>query len=291
MRHRYSQNHSVMKSDTSDRPTHPIKMIALDLDGTLLRKDKTVGPRTKEALREAHRRGIEVVLASGRMTPAMERTAEELDLDCCIVSYNGAAVVGRKSQGRNKLVHQPLDPVVAKKLFDYAKARDYQVNYYLDDVIHSEDTPTLRPWIDLYKNRTGSPYRFVGNLRDYLHRPPTKFLLVTDASLRAGIESDVRPMLGESATVIRTDPEYLEFLDPRVDKGWGVVKLAGILGIPTQSIMAMGDGENDISMLRSVGWGVAVKNALPPCKEAATAFTENDNENDAVAEAVEKWVL
>lgn len=266
-------------------------MIALDLDGTLLREDKTVGPRTKAALREAHRRGVEVVLASGRMTPAMEKTAEELDLDCCIVSYNGAAVVGRRSQGRKKLVHQPLDAKIAAQLFQYAKARDYQVNYYLDDLIHSEDSPTLRPWIDLYHTRNGSPYRIVENLRDYLHRAPTKLLFVIDKSLRAGIENEVRPIIGQSATVIRTDPEYLEFLDPRVDKGWGVVQLAGILGIPTHSIMAMGDGENDIPMLRSVGWGVAVKNALAPCKEAATAFTENDNENEAVAEAVEKWVL
>lgn len=266
-------------------------MIALDLDGTLLRHDKTVGKRTVEALREAQRRGVEIVLASGRMTPAMEETAERIGIDCCIVSYNGAAVSGRRSQGRQRLVHQPLDAAIARELFAYAQSRKYQVNYYLDDVIVSENAEHLMPWAELYRSRTGSPFKFVSTLNDYTHRPPTKLLFVTAPETRPVIEKEVRPMIGTRATIIRTDPEYLEFLDPRVDKGWGVVKLAGILGVPMQSVMAVGDGENDVPMLSAAGWGVAVKNALPPAAQAAAAMTDGTNEEDAVGEAVERWVL
>src|SRR5260221_129684 len=95
------------------KPPHPIRMIALDLDGTLLRSDKSVGPRTMDALRAAHAKGIAIALASGRMTPAMEKTAESLQIDCNIVSYNGAVVCSRGARERTRLFHQPLAANIA----------------------------------------------------------------------------------------------------------------------------------------------------------------------------------
>jgi len=273
------------------RPAEPIRLIALDLDGTTLRQDKTVGRRTIEALRAAHAGGVEIALASGRMTPAMSATAEALGIDCCIVSYNGAAVCGRGSAGRQRLFHQPLHSHVARELFAFARERKYQVNFYHDDVIISEDSPHLRPFIEIYKSRTGSPYHLVPSLHDYMHHAPTKLLLVVDPHVRNDIEAELRPRFGSLATIIRTDPEYLEFLDPRVNKGRGVIKLAEHLGIPMSQVMAVGDGENDVPMLEVAGFGIAVANACADCRRAARAFTENDNENDAVAEAVERWVL
>ena len=281
----------MIAQNTSDRPALPIRMIALDLDGTLLRSDKTVGARTIEALRAAHAKGVEIVLASGRMTPAMEETAKRLELDVCIVSYNGAAVCGRTSKGRPRLFHQPLNSSVAKELFAYARANRYQVNFYHEDVIISEDAPHLLPYIDVYRSRTGSPYQFVKNLEEYLHHAPTKFLLVVDPETRPKVEADLRPRFGKMATIIRTDPEYLEFLDPKVDKGAGVKKLAEILGFDMRSVMAMGDGENDVPMLQAAGWPVAVANANEHCRSVARAFTQNDHDHDAVAEAVERYVL
>lgn len=277
------------KSDA--RPVAPIRMIALDLDGTLLRSDKSVGPRTIEALRAAHAKGVEIVLASGRMTPAMEEAAGQLGIDVCIVSYNGAAVCGRVSKGRPRLFHQPLNADVARQLFAYARDHRYQANFYHEDVIISEDAPHLLPYIELYRSRTKSPYRLVKNLESFLHHAPTKFLLVVDPEKRPKVEADLRPRFGKLATIIRTDPEYLEFLDPTVDKGTGVVKLAGLLGIGMESVMAVGDGENDVPMLRSAGWPVAVANANEHCRSVARVCTERDHDNDAVGEAVERWVL
>jgi len=266
-------------------------MIALDLDGTTLRHDKSVGARTVNALRAAHRKGIEIVLASGRMTPAMERTAEQLGIDCCIVSYNGAAVCGRGTGGRRRIFHQPLDASIARELFTFARERKYQVNFYHEDVILSEDAPHLMPYVEIYRSRTGSPYRFVSDLNEFLHHAPTKLLMVIAAELRNRVAEELRPRFGPRATMIRTDPEYLEFLDPQVNKGNGVVKLAEHLNIPMNQVMAIGDGENDVPMLQAAGFGVAVANANAECRAAARAITQNDNENDAVAEAIERWVL
>jgi Cof subfamily protein (haloacid dehalogenase superfamily) len=272
-------------------PPAPIRLVALDLDNTLLRSDRSVGKRSIEALQAAHAQGVEIVLASGRMTPAMERTAEMLGLDLFLISYNGAAVCGRMCDGRKRLFHLPLDTDVARELYAFARERGLQVNYYLDDVIVSENEPHLRPWIEIYRERTGSPYRFVESISDYLHRSPTKLLMVMDPKERDAIAEHWKARLGTRAAVVRTDPEYLEFLSPGADKGAAVKLIAESLSIEPAAIMAMGDAENDLPMLRLAGWPVAVANANPACKALARAITKNDHENDAVAEAVERWVL
>jgi hydroxymethylpyrimidine pyrophosphatase-like HAD family hydrolase len=131
----------------------------------------------------------------------------------------------------------------------------------------------------------------VPNLDDYLHLAPTKVLYVVDPKRRNVIQEELAPRLGPRATMMRTDPEYLEFLDPGIDKGVGLTRLAESLGIPLGQVMAIGDGENDIAMLAAAGWPVAMANAGPLCRAAGKFFTQRDNDHDGVAEAVERWVL
>jgi len=272
-------------------PPSDIRMIALDLDGTLLCSDKSIAPRTREALHTAHAQGIEIVLASGRMTPAMEATAERLGLDCCLVSYNGGAVCSRKRDGRKRLLHQPLPADVARDLYLFARQRSFQVNFYHDDVILSENTPHLQPWIEIYRSRTDSPFRFVEALEAYLHHAPTKLLYVLDPAIRHAVETELTPHFGTRATIVRTDPEYLEFLNLDTDKGRAVLRLAERLGIAPSQIMAVGDGDNDMTMLNLCGWGVAMGNAGAGCRAAADAVIEFDCNHDGVGWAVERWVL
>jgi len=275
----------------SQKPSVPIRLIALDLDGTLLRSDHTVGARSIAALRAAQAQGVEIVLASGRMTPAMEPTATALGLDVVLVSYNGAAVCGRVADGRERMFHRPLQTDVAGELYAFARQERLQINYYLDDVIVSEDGPHLRPWIDIYRDRTGSPYRFVESLEGYLHREPTKLLMVMEPTRREEVAEVWKAKLGARADVVKTDPEYLEFLAPGADKGAAITYLARARGFGLDAVMAMGNGENDVPMLKRAGLSVAVSNACGHCRDAAQHVTENDHDHDAVAEAVERWVL
>lgn len=268
-----------------------IKLVALDLDGTLLRSDRTIGARTLAAIREAQARGVEIVLASGRMTVAMEEAADALGFDPYLVSYNGAAVCAKKAHGRNILFHRPLDAKIARELYGFARERRLQVNYYLDGVIVTEDEEFMRPWIELYRERTGSPFRRVPSLMPFLDRAPTKLLFLMEPSRRAEIARHWRERLAERALVICTEHEYLEFLDPGATKGEAVAFVAQMLGVRMSSVMAMGDGDNDVPMLKMAGWSVAPANANPSALDAAKAITKATHENDAVAEAFEKWVL
>jgi Cof subfamily protein (haloacid dehalogenase superfamily) len=272
-------------------PNPPIRMIALDVDGTLFRSNKTIGRRTIEALQAAHKQGVQVVLASGRMTPAMESAVDQLELDVFIVSYNGAAICAPRADGRRRLFYSPLAAEVARELYLLGRDRRYQVNFYHEDVILTVDEPHLRPWIEVYRSRTGATFRFVEKMDDYLHHAPTKLLFVTDPHTRNRLLQEMAPSFGSRAFMVCSDPEYLEFLSPDVCKGRGVARLAEHRGIPISSVMALGDGDNDVTMLQMAGLGVAVANASPQCKAAAKTVTMRTNEDDAVAEAVEKYVL
>jgi Cof subfamily protein (haloacid dehalogenase superfamily) len=273
------------------QPSHPIRLLALDLDGTLLRHDKTIGRRTIDALHAARAKGVEIVLASGRMTPAMENTVDQLGLDLRLVSYNGASICQRRCDGRGRIFHSPLGPDVAHDLYKFARGRRYQINFYYQDVVLSEDGPHLRSWIELYRARTNSPFRIVERLEDYVQHAPTKVLFITEPATRNRLEIELQPVFGQRSCIVCSDPEFLEFLAPGVDKGNSVMRLAQMLGIPSDSIMAMGDGDNDVTMLKAAGWGVAVANAGAKCRAAAKAITTNKNDDDAVAEAVQRWVL
>ncbi|MBI3829307.1 MAG: HAD family phosphatase [Planctomycetes bacterium] len=268
-----------------------IRLVSLDLDGTLLRSDNTIGERTRKALEAAHERGVKIVLNSGRMTPSMEYAADLLDFDVHLISYNGAAAAGPRAQGRKKLFEKPMLLEVAQALLSFAKARGLQMNYYLDELIYSEDAPHLRPHIDLYIKRTRSPYRFVPSMEKYATRAPYKVLFVVDPKVRDPLEAKLKPRFATRATITRTDPEYLEFLHPEVDKGVGLRGLAAALNIPIEQVMAVGDADNDEPMVRAAGWGIGMANAKPSVRSVASAITASDHNHDGVAEAIERWVL
>jgi Cof subfamily protein (haloacid dehalogenase superfamily) len=268
-----------------------IKMIALDLDGTLLRSDHTIGPRTIAALHEAHRRGVEVILNSGRMVAAMEKTADLLGLDVYAIGYNGAAASAPRAQGRRRLFQQPVPMDVARELYQISRERHLHLNYYRDELVYSEDHADLRRHAEVYRSRTGSPFRFVPRLEEYFDVAPLKVIFVTDPPVRDQLAVELGPRFAGRANMTKTDPEYLEFLHPEVDKGVGLKGLSDALHLPLTAVMAVGDADNDAPMVATAGWGVAVANARECVRRVACAITENDCDHDGVAEAVERWVL
>ena len=178
-------------------PVSPVRMIALDLDGTLLRTDKSVGPETLKALQAARARGVEIVLASGRMAASIERVAAGLGVNVCLISCNGSVVHGpaHDACGRKLIFYQPLKAEVAREIVAFGKARRYQVNFYHGDCIYSEDGPHLRPWIEIYHSRTNSPFTFVENLNDYLHLAPPKVIFVVDPKIRNALLEELEPQV------------------------------------------------------------------------------------------------
>lgn len=267
------------------------RLIAVDVDGTLLDDAKRLPPENREALREAADRGIVIAIASGRMVASIERIQDLLGIDCVLVAYNGALIVGRRSEGRPVIAHRPLPADVAALLIEFSRDEGYLLNFYHEDRLYAEDGPRRRPLMDLYARRTGIEYHIVADLRRFLGVSPTKAILLAEPEERERLQRHFAARLEGRAFVTRSEPEYLEFMAHGVDKGAGLREMARHCGLEVDEVMGVGDAENDIGLIRSSGWGVAVANAAPGVKAVARAVTERTNGEGAVAEAVRRWVL
>lgn len=267
-----------------------IKVVALDLDGTLTNDQKQITPRTRAALERAMEQGVTVVLASGRPTAGVRPVAEELDLyrrDGCILSYNGGTIVDCRT-GRT-LYQNRLPAQVVPALCSFAARQDVAILTY-----NQEGVVTERP-DDPWAAREGAinklPMIRVENLAAYVDYPVSKMLITLDP---ARMEEVCRAGQAEFAGQIDLYPScdfFLEAVPLGVAKDVSLEALLKTMGLTRENLMACGDGMNDRSMIQYAGVGVAMANAAPEVKAAADYVTRADNNHDGVAEAIEAFVL
>lgn len=272
-------------------PVHPvpaprIEMVAIDLDGTLLRTDKRLSKRVVHAVQAASRKGVKVVIATARPPRGVREIIDILKLDTLQVLYNGAMIV---DPGRGKHVyHKPLDPSLTKKMIKLARKADKDVvvsleildKWYTDHVDDSLPTETSRRF---------SP-DFVGPLESFWHVPVTKLLLLAPPArigkIREAVESKVR----EHVTAAIADEHLLQYIHKEASKSIGLQWVAAHYGIDPKNVMAIGDAPNDVSMLQWAGLGVAVANGWEIARRAANV-TVPSNDEDGVAFALQRFVL
>jgi Cof subfamily protein (haloacid dehalogenase superfamily) len=238
-----------------------------------------------EALRAADAAGVAVVLASGRMTACIDPFFDALGLDGPVMAYNGALLRAARRAGRTVLFHRPLPAAMLSTLIDFSLERGYHLNVYVDDVLYGQDDPAFAPWRAIYSGRTKAVYELT-DITTLRAREASKAIIVTDPAERERLYAWWVLRVGEAASVIRTDPEYLEFTGPGVNKGAGLPALAAHLGIGIDQIAAMGDGDNDLQMVSGAGVGIAVANAKDCVKRAARFVTRATAAEGAVAEAL-----
>lgn len=275
------------------------RLIALDLDGTLLNSRGEISGADAAALRAAAAAGCLVVLASGRMTANIRPFYGALGIDGPTIGYNGALVRDADRAGAGVIQETPLPARYADELIDYARRERFHLNYYLGEKVYAGDDPELRRFADLYSRQTGAEFNFVPDLTCFRGREPTKAIIVTDATVAGEPDPRHRDELyqvwharwGAEVTVMRTNPEYLEFYHLRAGKGRALEALSRHYGIEQALTMAIGDNYNDLSMLQWAGCGVAVGNAGEDVKAAADWVSSRSNDQGAVAEAIDQLVL
>ncbi len=267
-----------------------IRLIAIDMDGTLLTPDHQISPVVKSAIHKAQARGITVVLASGRPYIGIQRYIAELGLDkpgqFCI-SYNGALV--QRAEDGSCVAEVTLEHD------DYLRfaqlSGELGVHFQALDKTH-----LYTPDKDISKytvhevSLTGIPlrYRAVEEMDPELRFP--KLMMVDEPEILDEAIARLPAEIVENYTVLKSSPFYLEILNKQVNKGEGVRKLAELLGISADEVMAIGDHENDLAMVTYAGSGVAMGNAIDIVKKHARYQTLS-NAEDGVALAIEKWAL
>ena len=269
-----------------------IKLIATDLDGTLLDDQKRIPEENLAALKEAYENGILVALASGRMLSNVERTEALLGLDCILIAYNGGKVAGPRSSGRPLLIHRPLPADVAQVFVEFSHETGLLLNFYDDEILFAEDGGDRRRFMELYTRRTGVPYQIVGDLRrEFAGVSPTKLIVLADPPEAARVVETLRARVGDRACISRSEPEYVEITAPGVDKGAILGPVASQFGVSIEEVMALGDADNDITMLRAAGLGVALANAPERVRAEADRVTDRTNNEAGAAEAIRRWAL
>ena len=263
-----------------------IKLVALDLDGTLLRSDKRLSKRAVEAIRETRRRGVRVVIASARPPRSVREIYEHLELDDVQVNYNGALIYDQLR--RRNLYHRPLEANLVKRIVKVARRADRKLvvsveildKWYTDHFDESLPTETsLKFFPD-----------FVGPLESFVHIPATKLLLLAPPKRLEKVTKTIHAKFGPMIGMAVSDKHLLQIVHPRVDKGRAISKIARKYGVARQQVMAIGDAPNDRQMLKWAGLGVAVENAWPTVREAADVIVPS-NDDDGVVVALEKFVL
>lgn len=265
------------------------KMIVLDLDGTLTNKDKIITPKTKQALMEAQKRGVKVVLASGRPTYGVMPLAKELELETyggCILSFNGGIILDCQTR---EIIFRKEHPVEAnRRIIELAKEERVDILTYQDELIITNNKEN--PYAKLESKINHLELKQVDDLASYVDFAVPKFLMLDDGDYLALVEARVKAALGKNFSVYRSDPYFLEILPRGIDKAQSLEKLLQTLNMDRKQMIACGDGYNDISMIEYAGLGVAMENAVRPARNAADYVTRSNND-DGIAHVVEKFLL
>lgn len=264
------------------------KMIVTDLDDTLLNSEKKISPIDKEAIMKAQKAGIKFVLASGRPTFAMKELAEELklaDYGNYILSFNGS-IITDCSTGKN-ILEESLTKNDIYLMYDFSQKYKTHILTYIDDEIISE---TDNEYIDVEIDLTKMNHRKVKNFKEAINKDAVKCMLLEEPSYLKKVEVELKKEYGNKYSIAISKPFFLEVTKLGIDKGTALKKLADLLNIKTEEIIAAGDSFNDISMLKTAGTSVAVANAQPEIKEIAD-YIVSSNDKGGMAELINKFIF
>jgi Cof subfamily protein (haloacid dehalogenase superfamily) len=268
-------------------PHASIRLIASDLDGTLLRRDRSVSDRTRAALARAQAQGIIVVLATARPPLTTRLFAEQAGISGHAICANGAILYDIV---RDELLgHYPLDAGTARGLilalrealpgvsFGFVQGKEFACEPDYARTARVEDHGRLLEEVRL------------GDALDLLDVPLTKLVIRHPERLPLDVLATVRTLGLDGFEATHSGAPFIEIVAANITKAWGLAVLCEQLGIDASEVVAFGDAPNDAAMLRWAGLGVAVANAYPAALEAADEVTLS-NEEDGVAEVVERLI-
>lgn len=270
----------------------PYSIIALDLDGTLTNSEKNITPRTFDALMKAQREGVRLVLASGRPTFGISALANQLqlaDYGGYVLSYNGGRIIDwcEKTVIFSQVVDQKLVPI----LYDFAEKAQLPIVTYLPEAILASKNEG--EYLAEEARINGMPVVVAQNFMEeamQISGGSTKFLIPGEPELLIQLESEMKAALSEQMEVFRSAPFFLELPPKGIDKAQSLQRLLTHLGLERESLMAFGDGFNDLSMIQFAGQGVAMANAVEEVKSIAD-FVTTSNEEDGIAHALEQLLF
>ncbi|MCG3160449.1 MAG: Sugar phosphatase YidA [Acidobacteria bacterium] len=275
----------------------PIKLLALDIDGTLLTPRGELTPRNSAAINRARQSGVQVVLVTGRRFNSARELVQKLELDVPLVSHNGALT--KNIETLETLDYHPLDTGIARAIIGIG--REYEVDMVCCDdpdglgkmVMEgvSEGNKSLHRYLDKYRDSVVE----VSDLLEYVDHPPIQMMFSGRCDPMEEFAVSLKAEMGERIQLFKTryrsvDLTILDALSVTASKGASLAMVAQQHGVRREEIMAVGDNHNDLTMLRYAGLGVVMANAEDELKQMGFELTSS-NEEDGVAEAIERYIF
>lgn len=263
-----------------------IRLVALDLDGTLISASLRVSDRVKNTIAHARNAGVKFTMVTGRMFAAAKPFAQAIGIDGPIVCYQGAATYVVATGER--LFHYPLPGPVTERVLTAASADGVRALGYFDDNLYADGNDA---YTKEYTDLARVDAHVVESLQEFFRdRPSTKIVCVTEIQNADAYVERLKEMLGERAYVTRSQPQFVEVIDCGVDKGRALSAIAQLYGVQTGETMAIGDSWNDVPLLAAAGFSVAMGTGPEELLAKADAVV-GGVEHDGVAEALERFVL
>lgn len=285
----------------------PIRLLALDLDGTLLNSRGRLTERNARAVAAARERGVRVAVVTGRRFRDARPMALEVGVDVPLISHNGALT--RHARTLETIALFPLPVAAARKALSIGRAAgtiplvsdDREGQDGLGVLVYdtlSGDNPALMKYMAWARRLHGDDgaVRETPSLESYLDHDPVHLTFSGGCGLLNELYAQLQRALGGEAKILSTmypklDFGLLDVLHPSASKGAGVAAAASELDISPDEVMAIGDNFNDLEMLRYAGTGVVMGNAEASLREAAGLHTTAANDEDGVALAIERFIL
>lgn len=259
-----------------------IRIIAMDLDGTLVKGGQGITARVREAIAGARAAEIDITIATGRMFRSARRFAADLQITLPIICYQGSLV-------RNPVTdvihhHDVLPTGPAQAAVEFARQRGLHVNAYINDELYMEaDTAEGR----FYAASSNVPITFVEDLAAAVSAGSTKLVFVMDEDRVLGAVAEMDGRFGPAVQATRSHPRFAEIVRRDVNKGRALARVAAVAGVPIEQTMGIGDNLNDLDLVRAAGIGVAMGDGDPRVLAAADWIT-GSYEDDGVAQAIER---
>ena len=287
------------------------RLLVLDLDGTVMGDDLQIRPAVRQAVQRAQEGGVAVTLATGRAFTSARGFAKELGISAPLVCYQGGLI---KSPVDGRVLHSETYPAwLAHELLGWVSEREAQpfheplgskaswgrwadspfpmgtieVAMFIDDTMYLQSADGDP---DFWTRYFGQRVRQVDCLASALHQDPTKSMLIAHPATCDEIAPELKEAFEGQLQVVRSHPLFVEAVPVGVTKGRGVARLAAHLGVTRAATIAVGDNENDLTMVEWAGLGVAMGNGTPEVKAIADWVAPAVSE-DGVAAVIDRFIL
>ncbi|EPY08437.1 Cof-like hydrolase [Paenibacillus alvei TS-15] len=261
------------------------KLIAIDVDDTLINDDKQVTPGTKRALELAVQQGVTVTLATGRMYASAHNIALQTGLNVPLITYQGSLV--KNVMDGEVLYERAVPRDAALKLLHYCNEHNIHLQLYIDDKLYArEENQKL---ID-YANLSNIPYFIEPDFDRLLASPSTKMLMIDEPERLDRVAEELKELLGSEVHITKSKPHFLEVTHYEGTKGSALRHLAKHFGCSLEETIGIGDSWNDHDLIETAGLGVAMGNAVDSLKTIADYVTESNND-EGVRHVIEKFIL